>query len=190
MPTVGARASAGLLAAAVILGGTVGGGLANEHRQLPAAVSQLTGAVVASADALACLQGVQDDLFIDTAGDTSPASVAAARRRLATCPVDGAVARAGGMKVPPPPPLESSAWRRLRAAVVAGQADVRRGALDVRSAQRAMQADLADHHHGADVVLAYRAAYADYVQAGQDQSEAQALLSRLETGARISSASD
>ncbi len=87
--------------------------------------------------------------------------------------------------VPPAAPLEPGLWQRLRDDIVAGQADVHRGALDVRATRAAMVADLADHRHGADVVLAYRAAYSDYVQAGQVQADAQRLLARMNVpGAR------
>jgi hypothetical protein len=179
MPQVGVRAAAGLVVGAVVLGATVGNGLASEHRQLPVAVGQLTDAVVSSADALACFQGVQDDLFVDTAGDTTPASVAAAGRRLATCTVNQAVTAAGRVTVPPAPPLEPGAWRQIRQDVVAGQADAHRAALDVKATLAAMSADLGDRRHGADVVLAYRAAYADYVQAGAVQADATARLARM-----------
>ena len=46
-----------------------------------------------------------------------------------------------------------------RADVVSGQADAHRGALDVKATLLAMTTDLADHSDGANVVLAYRAAY-------------------------------
>ena len=180
LPSVGVRAAAGLVAAATVLGATVGTGLARERQQLPTAVTHLTDAVIASADTLACFQGVQDDLFINTAGDIDAASVAAARRRLATCPVAGAVRAAAALVVPPAPPLEPGLWQRLRADIVAGQDDIHRGTLDVRATRAAMVADLADHRHGADVVLAYRAAYADYVQAGQVEADAQRLLARMD----------
>ena len=189
MPQVGGRAAAGLVIGAMVLGATVGNGLASEHRQLPVAVGQLTNAVIASADALACFQGVQDDLFVDTAGDTTPASVAAARRRLATCTVGQAVAAAGRITVPPAPPLEPGSWRRVRQDVVAGQADAHRGALDVRATLAAMSADLGDRRHGADVVLAYRAAYSDYVQAGAVQADAATQLQRMGVQAGSSNSS-
>ena len=189
MPQVGVRAAAGLVLGAVVLGATVGNGLASERHQLPIAVGQLTNAVIASADALACFQGVQDDLFVDTAGDTTPASVAAARRRLATCTVSQAVVAAGRITVPPAPPLEPGLWRRVRQDVVSGQSDAHRGALDVKATLAAMSADLGDRQHGADVVLAYRAAYADYVQAGAVQADAAQQLRRMgiQTGSSNSS---
>jgi putative Ca2+/H+ antiporter (TMEM165/GDT1 family) len=189
MPQVGVRAAAGLVVGAMVLGATVGNGLASEHRQLPVAVGQLTNAVIASADALACFQGVQDDLFVDTAGDTTPASVAAARRRLSTCTVSQAVAAAARISIPPAPPLEPGLWRHIRQDVVSGQAAAHRGALDVKATLAAMSADLGDRRHGADVVLAYRAAYADYVQAGAVQADATAQMRRMATGTTPSNSS-
>lgn len=179
MPSVGLRAAAGLVVGAVVLGAAVGQGLASERRQIPAAVAQLDQAVVASADALACFQGVQDDLFIDTAGDFDAASVAAAQHRLATCPVAAAVAGARVISVPAAAPIEPGSWRTVRADLVAGQADAQRGALDLAATRRAMVTDLADHRNGSDVVLAYRAAYADNVLAGQVESDAAAHLREM-----------
>lgn len=180
-PGVGLRASVALVAGSALLGGAVGNGLSREGSQLPVAVAQLTAAVVASADALACFQGVQDDLFIDPTGDIDAASVADAQRRLATCPVRGAVVSAGRIAEPPAPLLESGRWRQIRADLVAGRADMRRGALDIKATRAAMTIDLGDHSHGANVVLAYRAAYADYVQAGTVQANAAALLDQSDT---------
>lgn len=179
MPTVGLRASAGLVVGALVLGAAVGEGLSNERSQLPVAVSRLSAAVDASADALACFQGVQDDLFIDTRGDFDAASVAAAQRRLVTCPVRGALATAARLTVPASPPIEPGQWRNVRADLVAGQADVHRGALDIASTLKAMTTDLADHSHGADVVLTYNAAYSDYQQAGKVEADAAARLREL-----------
>lgn len=178
--SIGVRASAGLVAGAMVLGAAVGNGLVSEHRQLPVAVGQLTRAVIASADALACFQGVQDDLFIDTSGDTTPASVANAERRLETCAVNEAVAAAGRVSVPAAPPLEVGVWRQIRQDIVTGQADAHRAALDIKATRAAMSSDLADRRHGAEVVLAYRAAYADYVQAGTVQADAATLLGRID----------
>jgi hypothetical protein len=189
MPQVGVRAAVGLVIGAMVLGATVGNGLASERHQLPVAVGQLTSAVIASADALACFQGVQDDLFVDTTGDTTPASVAAARRRLATCTVDQAVTAAARINVPVAPPLEPGSWRRIRQDVVTGDADAHRGALDVKATLAAMSMDLGDRRHGADVVLAYRAAYADYVQAGAVQADAAARLARMGIRARTTASS-
>lgn len=179
MPTVGVRASIGLLVGALTLGAAVGDGLASERHQLPVAVSQLKAAVDASADALTCFQGVQDDLFIDTRSDFNAASVAAAQRRLATCTVPQAVSTAARLTVPAAPPIEPGLWRNIRADVVAGQADVHRGALDIESTLKAMTADLENHSDGANVVLTYNAAYSDYEQAGQVEANAAALLRHM-----------
>lgn len=183
LPTVGTRAAVGLVLGATLLGAAVGSSSVTERHQLPGALTQLTTGVIAEADALACLQGVQDDLFIDTRGDIDAASVAAAQRRFAGCPITAAVTSAEAVSVPAPPPLEAASWRKARAALASGAAAARRGALDIKAAAAATGADLVDHQHGTQLILAYRAAYSDYMTAGRDGSLAQAFLAQATAGA-------
>lgn len=180
---MGLRAAAGLVAAAVILGGAVGEGLAGETHQLPVSVGQLGRAVDDSASVLACFQGVQDDLFVDPQGQITPASVVAASRRLSGCPVAAAVSAAHDVSVPPAPPVELGAWGTIRRDVVSAQQDMARGSLDMVSTRRAMVRDLAGHRYGTEVVLAYRAAYADYAAASDLEGDATARLARM--GVRV-----
>lgn len=177
--SVGGRATAGLAAGALLLGAVTGIGLANEHRHLPSTVAQLTDAVVASADVMACFQGVQDDLYIDAVGDFDSASVAAAHRRLGTCPVAAAVRADGGISLPDQPLIEFGAWTQLRTAVASGRADLRRAALDIRATASTMASDLASRNRGQSMIIAYQAAYADYLAAQQQDSLARITLSRL-----------
>ena len=169
----------GLVLGAMALGGAVGNGIATEHRALPQSVARLNDAVIASADALSCLQGVQDDLYIDAVGTYDAASAGEARTRLAGCPIAAVTAAVARLSVPSSPPLDWPAWHHVHDDVATGQADVRRAALDIKAAAAAMGADLADHHSGSAVVLAYRAAQADYVQAGQVEADASARLARM-----------
>lgn len=185
LPNIGVRPTVGLVLGAMALGAAVGNGYAREHHQLPQSVAQLDAAVIASADALSCLQGVQDDLYIDAVGTYDAASTGEARTRLDGCAIADAVSAAGRVSVPAAPPLDSAAWHRVHDDVATGQVAVHRGALDIRSAAAAMYSDLADHRAGSAVVLAYRAAYADYVQAGQVEADAAARLRELGVGVGV-----
>jgi hypothetical protein len=105
--------------------------------------------------------------------------VDAARQRLSGCPVRKAVTSARAVAVPAAPPVELGPWRHIRQDVVAAQQDVARGSLDVAATERAMAIDLASHRYGTEVVLAYRAAYADYTQASDLEGDATTRLSRI-----------
>jgi hypothetical protein len=178
--SVGGRAAAGLVAGAVLLGSVAGNGLAVEHQRLPSSVAQLTTAVIASGDVLTCYQGVQDDLYIDAVGDFDSASVAAASRRLHSCPTAAAIRADNEVVLPDQPLLDLGAWTRLRSAVSLGQTDLKRAALDIRATGSTMTRDLVAHRHGQAMVIAYDAAYADFVSAGAQDSLARVLLARLQ----------
>lgn len=178
--SISGRAALGLALAALLLGGLTGRGLAIEHRQLPGSVIQLTTAVDAAANAVTCFQGVQDDLYIDAVGHFDVASVAAAQRRLDTCPVDAALRANQAISVPDQPLVEFGNWVRLRSAVVTARADMARAALDIRTTDRAMRSDLATHGRGQTMVVTYQAAYSDYLAAAGQDSLARVLLARLQ----------
>lgn len=159
---------------ALVLLGAVAVGVKRERQALPEATEQLRLATVASADLLTCFQGVQDDLYVDTAGTTTVASVGDARERLQGCDVDRLAALLQAIDVPPPAPLTTAARRRARAAVEDGAATLHRVVLDARGAKASMAADLSGGKEGSAVVLGVRA-----VAAGDGRANAQSRVAQF-----------
>ena len=140
-------ACAGLLT--LLLGVTVGRSVHREGADLPAASERLRLATVASADLLACFQGVQDDLYSDTSGGTGAGAVSAAADRLRSCDVtrlDGLVER---IDVPPAAAVTTAPRRKARAAIEEGAAALRRVVLDAEAARTAMAGELTGRNRAA-----------------------------------------
>lgn len=169
------------LAALVVLAlaafaSTEGTALIRDRSALPDAAATVRAATVEAASIISCVGGVQDDLFVDTSGDTNAASVVAARDRLSGCDLARLRTLVGSLHLPSGPPIETARLRGVRGRLEQAQAILRRVMLDAKATTDAERADLRDRRHGAAVVLGFRALQTEENLASNLSSVADALL--------------
>lgn len=147
-----------------------------ETRELPAATAALRLAVIEAGEVVECLNGIQDDLYVDAGGTVTPGSARAARERLALCELRPLERHLESIALSPPAPVTTDRNRRAHAAALNSTRTLERLVLDVRGTRRLMAGDIRAGTKSTAVLVGYTAAEAGFRRANALLSEAEALL--------------